>query len=312
MLFIPQGRVRTFRIMPVDGWVPSAAGRRFFSGGRPWSWLLLVWSLPAARLGAAEPPAERVVSLAPSLTEIVCALGAADRLVGRTSACDYPPAPLKQVPIIGGFGAPSLELLLRQRPTLIVDVALEDEALGRRMESLGLRRQRIPCRTLGDIPVAIRALGRLLQREPVAETLAARFAAGVAQYRQAAATRDPRRGTPKVYAEIWSDPLMTCGRRTFIAELIALAGGHNIGDELDRDYISVSAEWILAHQPDQILCLYETNVRTLLGQFRGRSGWALVPAVQQGRVHGGLDNAILLRPGPRALDGVAVLRKCLE
>ncbi|MCX6995868.1 MAG: helical backbone metal receptor [Kiritimatiellaeota bacterium] len=272
--------------------------------------LLLV--VGPGRSPAAPAPRERVVSLAPSLTEIVCALGAVDQLVGRTSACDYPPALLKKVPVIGGFGAPSLELLLQQRPTIVIDVALEDEALGRRMESLGLQRRRIPCRSLDDIPAAIRTVGGLLQREPVAEALAARLAAGVARCRREAAARAALRARPKVYAEIWSDPLMTCGRRTFVAELIALAGGKNIGDEIDRDYFPVAPEWILVRQPDVMLGLYMANAATLPGQIRARSGWALIPAVQKGRIFSGLDSALLLRPGPRALDGVEVLRKCLE
>ena len=267
-------------------------------------------AVPGLSPAAAAP--ERVVSLAPNLTEIVCAVGGMDELVGRTSACDYPPDLLKKVPVIGGFGAPSLELLLQQRPTIVLDVALEDEALGRRMESLGLPRRRIPCRSLGDISAASRALGRLLHREPAAEPLAAQFEAGVARCRQEAAARAARHAPPKVYAEIWSDPLMTCGRRTFVAELIALAGGKNIGDEINREYFSVSPEWILVRQPDVILGLYNASAATLPGQIRARSGWSRMPAVAQGRIFSGLDNALLLRPGPRALEGVEVLRKCLE
>jgi len=296
--------------IPADARMHSRIYRRRLPCRRPWGGWLWLTLLAAGRPAAAAPPAERVVSLAPNLTEMICALGAADQLVGRTSACDYPPAPLKTVPVIGGFGAPSLELVLRQRPTLVLDVALEDEALGRRLTALGLRRQRIPCRTLDDIPAALRTLGRLLHRAPAAEALAARFAADLARLRRAAADSPRRR--PRVYAEIWSDPLMTCGRRTFLAELIALAGGQNLGDAADRDYYPLSAEWVLLQQPECILCLYDAPPGDPAGRFRARSGWARLPAVRQGRVYGGFDNAVLLRPGPRALEGVRRLRQCLE
>jgi len=255
--------------------------------------------------------AERVVSLAPNLTEIICAIGAADQLVGRTSACDYPPEQLKAVPILGGFGTPSLERLVAARPTLVVDVALEDESLGRHIERIGLRRERIGCRSLDDIPAAIRRLGVLLHREITAEPLAAKLANGIADARRANAhgATGPQL---KVFAEIWNDPLMTCGRRTFLAELITLAGGENLGNVAERDYYAVSAEWVVARQPDIVLCLYEADPKTLVARLGARTGWSAVPAVKHMRIHGGFDNNLLLRPGPRALEGLRLLRDCLK
>jgi len=253
--------------------------------------------------------AERVISLAPNLTEIICALGAADQLVGRTSVCDYPPEPLKKVPVIGGFGAPSLEKLLAARPTLVVDVALEDEAIGRQIAKLGLRRERIPCRTLDDIPVAIRRLGVLLQREATAGALARQLAEGIATARQAAAAQ---RKPPLVFAEIWSDPAMTCGKTTFLAELITLAGGKNLGDVSGRDYYAISTEWIIAQRPDIVLCFYMADAKLLPERVATRPGWSVLPAVKHKRIYGGFDNNLLLRPGPRALEAVRVLQNCFK
>jgi len=255
------------------------------------------------------PAAERVVSLAPNLTEIICALGAADQLVGRTSACDYPMEPLKKIPIIGDFGVPSLEKLLVARPTLVVDVALEDEATGRQISKLGMRRERIPCRTLDDIPVAIRRLGVLLQREASAEALARQLTDGIAAARQQAAALKQR---PLVFAEIWSDPPMTCGKKTFLAELIALAGGRNLGDVSERDYYAISTEWIVAQRPDVVLCFYMADAQLLPARIAARPGWSVLPAVQHKRIYGGFDNNLLLRPGPRALDALRVLQKCFK
>ena len=253
--------------------------------------------------------AERVVSLAPNLTEIICAIGAADQLVGRTSVCDYPPEPLKQVPVIGDFGVPSLEKLLVARPTLVVDVALEDEAIGRQIAKLGLRRERIPCRTLDDIPVAIRRLGVLLQREAAAGALAGRIADGVAVARKAAAAQ---KQPLLVFAEIWSDPPMTCGKNTFLAELIVLAGGKNLGDVSGRDYYAISTEWIVAQRPDIVLCFYMADAQQLPARIAARPGWSVLPAVKNKRIYGGFDNKLLLRPGPRALDALRVLQKCFQ
>jgi len=253
--------------------------------------------------------AERVISLAPNLTEIICAIGAADQLAGRTSVCDYPPEPLKPVPVIGNFGAPSLEKLVAARPTLVVDVALEDESIARRITTLGLRHERVPCRVLDDIPVAIRRLGVLLRRETAAEPLAAQLAGGIAAARKTAAAQT---NAPRVYAEIWSDPPMTCGRKTFLAELITLAGGKNIGDAAERDYFAISTEWLLARQPDVALCFYMADAAHLPERLAARPGWTALPAVKQKKVFGGFDNNLMLRPGPRALEALRALRRCFQ
>jgi len=266
-------------------------------------WLVLL-VIVSPRAGVAT---ERVISLAPSLTEIICALGAGDQLVGRTSACDYPSDQLKNVAIIGGFGVPSLERLLAAQPTLVVDVALEDEAVGRQIERLGLHRERIACRTLDDIPVAIRQLGKLLHREQAAEPLAAQLAGGIAAARRAVATQ---KNQPLVYAEFWRDPPMTCGQKTFLAELVTLAGGKNLGDISDRDYFAVSTEWVLARRPDIMLCLYMADEQKLSDEIAARPGWRTVPAVKNKHVYSGFDNNLLLRPGPRALEGLRLLQKC--
>ena len=287
--------------------VTIPAGRASLPASRAWTMpVLMLLSLCGSFPVQA---AERVISLAPNLTEIICAIGAADQLVGRTSACDYPVEQLKKVPVIGDFGVPSLEKLLVARPTLVVDVALEDEAIGRQIAKLGLRRERIACRTLDDIPVAVRRLGVLLQREASAAAIAQRLTDGIAAARQEAASR---KQLPLVFAEIWSDPPMTCGKNTFLAELISLAGGKNLGDISKRDYYAISTEWIVAQRPDIVLCFYMADAQLLPARIAARPGWSVLPAVKHNRIFGGFDNNLLLRPGPRALEALRVLQKCFN
>jgi len=341
--------------------------------------LLLLVFLPAGcapRQPDPAPEGDRIVSLAPNLTEIVCAIGAGGALVGRTSVCDYPPEIIKSVPVIGGFGAPSLDRLLKTRPTLILDVALEDETVANLMTQLGVRRVRVPCATLDDIPTAVLTVGRLAHREQAAQSLAGRISREVSERRAALAgnnqaSQQPDRcpssvvrrlssaGTPPtVFVEIWGDPLMTVGRNSFVAELVALAGGRNLGNEVtDKDYFPVSSEWVIARNPDIILCLYmtegdgrrttacpqkpwrrrddrrqttdgrrqttENQPPSSAGALRpgeseignriaGRTGWAQIKAVRNGRVYGGFDNNLILRPGPRVLEGLAALQACIQ
>ena len=275
--------------------------------------LLTCLSLTACRPASQQPaipksPA-RIVSLAPSLTEIVCALGAGNLLVGRTSVCNYPPDILTNVPVIGDFGVPSTELLLTAKPSLIIDVALADESISQRFSSLGLRRERVPCQRLDDIPGALETIGQMVANTAKAQDLARHLRTEIARLRQAA-TNQTRR--PTIFIEIWNDPFYTVGSNSFLSELIYLAGGRNIGDEIDREYYQVSSEWVVARNPDIIFCFYMTGDTSPRNGVMSRTGWATVSAVRNGRVYAGFDNDILLRPGPRVLAGIAALRKAIN
>lgn len=247
-----------------------------------------------------------MVSLAPNITEIVCALGAIDRLVGRTSACDFPPALVDSVPVIGGFGAPSLEMLLSARPTLILEVDLADETLGHKIDALGVRRERVACGNLDEIPRAVRTVGALIGEEERGRKLAAELEAGIEKTRLQTRAVTNR---PTVLVEVWGDPITTAGRGSFVSELIELAGGRNIGDEVNRPYYQVSPEWVVSRDPEVIVCLYMAHSAPVRETVLRRSGWSSVSAVRTGRVHDGFNNDRLLRPGPRVLEGAEELRR---
>jgi len=278
----------------------------------------------------------RVVSLAPSLTEIICAIGAETQLVGRTSACDYPPNKVNHIPVVGGFGAPSLDLLLKIQPTLVLDVDLQDAAVGKMIEQIGLKRERIACSTVDDIPRAIARIGRLLRAEASADPLADSIHSRMTNLRREKEKREASgRPVPSVFVEIWSDPLTTVGKRSFISDLVSLAGGRNLGNEVtNKDYFPVSSEWVIARDPDVILCLYmgkkgaganqkpegrdqekpdsPNGSGSAWSRVAARPGWAGIAAVKYQRVYGNLDNSTILRPGPRVLEGIEALRRCME
>lgn len=249
----------------------------------------------------------RAVSLAPSITEIAFAAGAGSNLVGRTSACDFPQA-ARAVPVVGDFGVPSLEQLAATRPTVVLELALADESVGARIDRLGLKRRRIPCNRLAEIPPAIREIGDILGRPDQAGILATGIENGIAAMR-AELPADSRR--PAVFVEVWNDPITTAGRESFVADLVELAGGTNIGSESPAAYYTVSSEWVLAKNPDVILTLYMTP-GTNTAPVSARAGWNTVAAVRNGRVYAGLNNDVVLRPGPRVMEGAALLRKCLH
>jgi iron complex transport system substrate-binding protein len=248
----------------------------------------------------------RIVSLAPSITEAVCAVGAGNLLVGRTSACNYPPDELATVPVIGGFGVPSLELLAQARPTLVLETALADESIGAQLDAMGVPRKRVRCRSLDDIPSMLREIGALTGHAADAEVLASALAKELSQLKAVPVNEN----SPKVYAEIWHDPMTTIGKGTFLSDLIEIAGGQSVGDGAGRDYYQISPEHVISTNPDVILCLYMGKNEGASDALKSRPGWQHINAVRHDAVYDGLSNDVLLRPGPRVLEGVAQLKQC--
>lgn len=254
-------------------------------------------------------PQARVASLAPSITEIVAALGASDQLVGRSSACDYPPDVISRLPIVGDFGVPSMERLLATRPTLVLYTDLADESIPARLNHSGLTPVHIPCAQLTEVAPAIRAVGHLLGRDTLANQLANTMDSRIAAYRRQLPPPDQR---PRVLVLIWNDPLTAAGNKSFLTELITLAGGRNVADTIQRDYFQVSGEWVVSRDPDVIFCFFMSSDMPAREMILKQPGWSGVKAVRSGRVYAGLDNNLILRPGPRMIQGVEAIQHCLR
>ena len=263
---------------------------------------------PAAPTPPAPAGPVRVVSLAPSITEIVCAVGAADQLVGRSSACDVPADIVAKVPVIGAFGVPSIERILAVKPGIVLYADIADETMARKLERAGLPQARITCTRLDDIPSAIEAVGRAVHRETQAQGLATSLKDQIQAARSRATAVKQR---PRVLVLIWNDPLTAAGSQSFLSDLVTLAGGQNLGDTVNRDYFQVSGEWVLAQDPEVIFCFFMAGNKAVRQTILNQSGWSRVNAVKTGRVYDGFDNNLVLRPGPRVMEGAEAIRRCL-
>ncbi|MEI7695076.1 MAG: cobalamin-binding protein [Chlorobium sp.] len=260
--------------------------------------------VPRSRNVASKP---RIVSLAPSLTEMIFAIGAGDQLIGRTTACDWPAAAAK-VPVTGAFGRPSLELLASIHPDLVVDVDLADKEMGKKISALGIQRESITCKSPDEIPDALRKLGRLTGHLREADSLAVTISNGLAQFRQKASAQTRKK---TVYLEIWNDPFWTGGKGSYTSALIGYAGGKNIGDVVKKDYFEISQEWIIEQSPEVIACMYMAKKDSAIDNVINRPGWGSIAAVKNHRVYDRFQNSLFLRPGPRVLLGIAELHKTI-
>ena len=251
-------------------------------------------------------PATRIVSLVPSVTEILFALGAEDRLVGVTDFCDYPPA-ARQKPSVGGMVSPNLEVLVSRKPDLVVATTE-----GTREETVAqLGRLRIPtylvvAHRVTDVTALVSHLGELTGRRAAADALRTRIEQRVDAVRRAVA---PYR-RPRVLYVLWPEPLIVPGRDALVTELIRLAGGESISAGDGDSYPRYSLEAAVAKAPEVILL---ANHGANTGPI-DRERWqrlSELPAIRAGRLHQ-VEGNLLHRYGPRVVDGLEQLARVIH
>ena len=266
--------------------------------------VVLACSVDAQR----KPP--RVVSLAPNLTELMFYLGFGSNLVGRSSACDYP-SETRQSPVVGGFGRPNWEMLASLRPDLVLATDLEKPALLDRLRERGVQTLLLPCESWDQLMRAGLAIGEALDRRAMGEKFVHDMTARrhALEKRVSDFYRDKPR--PRVYVEVWGDPLTTVGGDSFIDDLVQWAGGVNIAAALHSSYIHVSAEWIIRQDPDVILLAYMFPQASSAERVVKRPGWDQMRAVRQNTICANIHPDLLLRSGPRLLDGAEELAEWL-
>jgi iron complex transport system substrate-binding protein len=246
------------------------------------------------RTALAAPP-RRVVSLIPATTELLFALGAGDRLVGRTSWCDYP-AEAARIPDLGNGIEPNVEAVVAARPELVLLYKSgANRGAAERLRALGLPTLELATDRIADIGRITRLLGRALDLREAAESLVARTEDDLA-----AATRPPVPPSvrPSVFILVWDRPAMTLGRGSFLSEILERAGARNLFEDLPSSSAQVSIEAVASRDPDYILVS-----GTGEPAIASRPEWRVVRAVRERRflrVQGSEFN----RPSPRV--GLAV------
>jgi iron complex transport system substrate-binding protein len=257
----------------------------------------------AGRRVALAQPARRIVSLLPSFTEILFAIGAGHRLVGRTAWCDYPPAALA-VPSVGDGIPPNVEAVAARRPDLVVLYhSGQNAAAAQQLERLGIRTVLLDLNRLEELAPAARRLGVLTGRKAAGDSLA-RAMDSLVLHSPESPTPNPR----SLVFVVWDNPPIVIGAGSYLDELAGLAGARNVFHDIAAPSAQVSIETIAARNPDFIAVLSDTAAPP---RYARRPEWRVVPAVRNGRflfLPGGLFG----RPGPRASEAVRDLRRRLQ
>ncbi|MBW2360785.1 MAG: ABC transporter substrate-binding protein [Deltaproteobacteria bacterium] len=254
-------------------------------------------------LGAAPDVPRRVVSLNPSLTAIVLALGADAQLVGVDEYSSQQQPAVRDRPIVGGLFAPRLETILSLEPDLVVWVpSAQQRDLRRRLDGLGVEVLVLPNHTLDELLESIEVLGaRLGYAEPARRRVAEIRAA----FASAAASAQPRTA-PRTLLVLQREPLYVVGGGSFLAAMLAAVGAENVAGGIAEAYPRVSLEWLIAARPEVILDASQTPEPAV--QFWQR--WPSLPAVADGRVVT-ISAAEVTLPGPHLERALAIISAAL-
>jgi iron complex transport system substrate-binding protein len=251
-------------------------------------------------------PPQRIVSLVPSVTELIFALGGEDRLVGVTDFCDWPPA-ARQKPSVGGMVDPSLEALAALKPDLVIatDAGNRQETFVH-LRELGIAVYLVHARHLRDVTDLTARLGGLTGRQSAVAPLTAGLERRIAAVTRAVAPFS----RPRVLYVLWPEPLIVPGRDALVGELIALAGGDSITAAEPNDYPRFSIEAAVARAPDVILLASHGSGAGPVAREKWERLTSL-PAVRAGRIHS-VNGNLLHRYGPRLVDGLEQLARAIH
>jgi iron complex transport system substrate-binding protein len=248
---------------------------------------------------------ERIVSTAPTPTEMLFAVGAGDLVVGVDSYSDYP-AEVANITKVGDYTL-STEVIVSLQPDLIVSSDLVPISQLELLEDQGIPFVILATRTLDDVLKDLRLVGILTghvdEANELADELEDRIEAVTSKTQAADLVK------PRVYLEYY--PFWTYGPGSFGDDLIALAGGINIAENTSSEYPMLTSEFVIAQDPEVIVYTVGYMTTTTADEISSRPGWDVITAVSEGNIHS-MDDNLLSRYGPRIVDGLEGLAALLH
>jgi iron complex transport system substrate-binding protein len=252
-------------------------------------------------------PPQRIISLAPNVTEILFSLGLDEEIVGVSIPCNFPEKARNKVQV-GSYLNPDLERIISLKPDLIIATGVGNTRdTVERLQRFGLPTYVIFPKNFDDILRSIKHLGQINSREKEALEIVQGM-----QRRQQRVTEITRAlPRPKVFVQIGDAPIVTIGRGSFADDLIRLAGGENIAGKEEEMYPRLGLEEILRRAPEVILISSMDPKAEYRKIFQEWSRWKIIPAVREGRIHL-IDSDLIDRPSPRIIDGLEEMARILH
>ena len=244
---------------------------------------------------------KRIISLAPGNTEILFALGLAARIVGVTKYCNYPREAAKKPKI--GDQTTSIEKVISLKPDFVLAHGVVNDQAIKSLEDHGMRVMAIDPKTLDQVASDILLVGKATNREAQAKLVAGRITSEKSLLKQKTRGIKTR---PKVLVAVQADPLWAAGPKTFVDEMITLAGGANVASDTKPGFNQFSAEAAVWRNPDVIVGTYKGD-----RQVFTRGLWKDTKAAKSGKVYEANPD-LLVRAGPRLADGLLYLAKLIQ
>ncbi len=266
---------------------------------------------------------QRIVSTAPSITEILFLVGAGNNVVGVDKFSNYPPVVKELVKngtikVVGGFSTLNIEAILMLKPDIVFMTTGVQERYAKELAGMGVTVFVLPSRDMSDVFSDILTVGLITGHFNKALKVVEEMRNIITSTRLKVEEYLNKTGSKpvKVYYEIYPD-YWTVGRTSFINDIITLAGGVNIFENETTSYFVASPEAVIAANPDVILMNYNYGyfgtVNDLIKRITSREGWANITAVKDGRIYvfSGVAEDIMVRPGPRAALAIALMARVL-
>lgn len=237
----------------------------------------------------------RIVALAPHLVEMLYAIGAGEQIVATTEHADYPQA-AQNIPRIGGFYGIQIEKLLSLKPDLVLvwDGGNQAKDIDK-IHAFGIKTYHSNPKTLDDVANELETLGQLTNHQLQAKQVAQAYRAELKNLRQ----HSEKLAKVKVFYQLWSQPLMTVAKQSWINQMIELCGGQNVFVDAASAYPQISLENVIQAKPEVIL---QSQDKTQISSINWRQ-WPEIPAVKQHHIFK-LNADLVHRASPRAIEGV--------
>ena len=247
---------------------------------------------------------QRFVSLAPSNTELLVALGLESRIVGRTRYCNFPKS-IDSVEVVAGFNTLDLEKIAALNPDVVFAIRGNDMESLRGLDRLGIPFFSFDIKNLNDLSKAIKKLGIFLDVESRADSLVTKHSIRIKNVRQKVLSINER---PKVMWGLGDNSFYTAGKSTMIDNVIDLAGGDNVAREARGEWPQVSIETVLIWSPDIIITTQgdAEGLPALIERLSRTRVWENIPAVMNKNILF-IQPDLLLRPGPRLIDALEII-----
>lgn len=276
----------------------------------------LLWS-KGAQETAEEPVKEaeitaprRIVSLSPSTTEILYAIGAGDQVVGVTSYCNYPEEATTKA-IIGGFSAKtiSIETIISLNPDLVIAGVSAHQPIADTLKEAGIPVLSLEPKSVDDVQKIIEDLGTITGHEDQGKAVSDNISTRIETIDGKLATIGDDNKI-KVFYEVWDAPLMTAGPASFTGQMLSLAGGMNIFSDVEGDYPQISSEELISRNPQVIIASDTHGDKLTEDAMATREGWESIDAVKNNNVIL-LPGDVVSRPGPRMIDAIEMIASAL-